>query len=278
MALAMGRRPGDQFDFAGRKHADRCVLPPAGHVLQGTQGSRGSQAAHLREGGDTDAELNRVARLPASLLLGPQLIHAEEVHCFRGCGLVVAGVVGEPRHRCVGELLVRDPVLLAERHRIHVEFRGEFIHHSLDRVRCFRSPSPAVCVGGRGAREYARALEVVGVHLVDRRVHEHPEQGGAGGNDLQVGTHVGEEIDLEPEQGAVFRGSDLDVLDLVATVVRGDHVLAPAFGPLDRTAEFARYLRNENFLAIDLELPAEASANIGSDDAQVVLEFPSPAR
>ena len=60
-------------------------------------------------------------------------------------------------------------------------------------------------------------------------------------------------------------------MDLVATVVRGNHVLAPAFGPLDRTAEFARDLGNEDFLAVDLELPAEASANIGSDDAQVVL-------
>ena len=173
------------------------MLPPAGHVLQGTQGARGSQAAHLREGGDADAELNGVARLSALLLLGPQLIHAKEVQRLRGCCLVVAGVVGEPRHRCVGELLVRDPVPLAERHRIHIEFRGEFIDDSLDRVRCFRSPSPAVCVGGRGAREHSRALEVVGVHLVDRRVHEHSEQGCAGGDDLKVGAHVGDEIDLE---------------------------------------------------------------------------------
>jgi hypothetical protein len=51
-------------------------------------------------------------------------------------------------------------------------------------------------------------------------------------------------------------------------------VLAARLGPLDRAAELARDDEGEHLLGVDVELGAEAAADVGSDDAQLVLGMP----
>src|SRR3712207_7560565 len=57
----------------------RSVLPAAGAVGQRAEHPGGRQAAHLGEGGDADAQLDRVVRLPAAALLRAQFVVAEQL-------------------------------------------------------------------------------------------------------------------------------------------------------------------------------------------------------
>ena len=164
-----------------------------------------------------------------------------------------------------------DPVHLAELHGIHVQLCGELVDDALDGERRLRASGTTDGVGRRGVGEDTDAVELVDGHLVDRRVHEHAQQRDARGDDLQVGTHVGDEIDLEADDLAVLGGGDLDVLDLVATMMGGDHVLTAGLGPLDRTAQVAGDLHRENLLAVALQLATKAATDVGGDDAQGVL-------
>ena len=210
-------------------------------------------------------------RLP---LLGAQLVDAEQLEGPRRGRLVVAGVVGEAGDRRVRELVMLDPVARAQLHRVHAELGGQLVDHALDRERGLRSSRTADGVGRGGVGEHAGAAELVRVHLVDPGEHEHPQQRGAGGDDLQVGAHVREQGHLHAQQRAVLRGCQLQVLDLVAAMVGRHHVLAAGLVPLDGPAEHAGQLQGEDLLAVHLQLAAEAAADVRRDDAQVLLGDP----
>jgi len=77
---------------------------------------------------------------------------------------------------------------------------------------------------------------------------------------------------------AVLGGADLDVLDLIAAVVAGDHVLAAGLIPLHRPTEMAGELHGEDLLAIQLQFAAESAADVRGDDAQRVLRHPRHER
>ena len=166
---------------------------------------------------------------------------------------------------------MRDPIHFAQRHRIHVEFDGEFVHDALDGKRCLGASRSTDGIGWRGVGEDADAVEVIHVHLVDTRVHEHPQQRCAGRDDLQVGPHIGQDFDLQADELAILRGGDLDLLDLVPSVVRGDHVFAARLHPLHGATQLAGNLDSENLLAVDLEFAAKSTADVGSDHPQGVL-------
>ena len=92
-------------------------------------------------------ELDRVAGLAALLLLGAQRVVAEQLLGLGGRGLVVAGVVLQPGDGGERELLVLDPVLLADLQRVHAELGGQLVHQPLDGERRLRPAGAAVGVG-----------------------------------------------------------------------------------------------------------------------------------
>ena len=122
------------------------VLPAAGAVAELAEDPRRREAAHLGERRDADAELDRVVAVAAPLLLGAQLVVAEELLGPGRRRLVVAGVVGHPRHGREGELLVLDPVLLADLERVDADLDGQLVHQPLDGVRRLGSARAAVGV------------------------------------------------------------------------------------------------------------------------------------
>ncbi len=237
VALAVRRGAGDHLDLAGGQHPDGRRLPAAGTERQRAEHPRGGQAAHLGEGGEADAQLDRVVRLAAALLLGPQFVVADQLQRLLGGHLVVAAVVLEAGDRRERELLRLDPVLAAQLQRVHAQFERELVHDPLDGERGLGPAGAAVGVGGHLVGEDPVALEAVGRELVDRREHERAQRRHARGDQPQVGAHVGQQPHLEALDVALAVGGDVDVLDLVAPVVRGHQRLAAGLGPLDRLAE-----------------------------------------
>ena len=119
--LAVRAGSGDDLDLAGGQHPDRRVLPAAGAVGQRAEHPGRGEAAHLGEGRDADAELDRVVAGPALLLLGAQLVVVEQLLGPGRGRLVVARVVGQAGDGGERELLVLDPVLLPQLQRVHAQ-------------------------------------------------------------------------------------------------------------------------------------------------------------
>ena len=133
------------------------LLPAAGAVAERAEDARRREAAHLGERRDADAELDRVLAVAAPLLLRAQLVVAEELLRLGGRRLVVARVVGHAGHGGERELVVRDPVLLADLERVDPDLDGELVHEPLDGVRRLGSTGAAVGVDPRLVGQHASA-------------------------------------------------------------------------------------------------------------------------
>jgi hypothetical protein len=81
----------------------------------------------------------------------------------------------------------------------------------------------------------------------------------------EVGPHVGDDLRVQGGDRPVAVGADADRGDLVAAVVGGEHVLRARLDPLHRAVELARERRERDLLAVDLQLAAEAAADVGRD-------------
>jgi len=271
VALTVGRGTGEHLDLAGRQHPHARVLPAAGAVVQRAEHPGGSQPAHLGERRDADAELDPVAGGAACHLLGAQLVVAEHRLGVRRGGLVVAGVVLEPRNGGEGELLGLDPVHLTDHERVDLQLRGQLVHHPLDAVRRLGPTGTAVGVGPGLVGQHRLTGELVGGELVDRVEHERTEHRHASAHQRDVRAHVGQELDLEPGDPAVLLGRQGELLPLVATVVGGHQRLRAGLGVLDRLPEAPGQQEGDELLRGGLELAAEAAADVGGDHPDLGL-------
>ena len=200
-----------------------------------------------------------------------QLVVVEQ---FLGLGrgrLVVTRVVGQAGDRGERELLVLDPVPLADLERVQAQLVGQLVHDPLDGEGRLRAPGAAVGVGRHLGREHAPAAERVAVHLVDAGEHERAEQRHTRGDQHQVGAHVGQQVHVQAADPAVVVRGQLDVLPLVPAVVHGHVALGPGLGPLDRPPQLAGDQQGEHFFGGDLQFGPEPTAHVGGDDAQVLL-------
>ena len=200
-------------------------------------------------------------------MFGSQTVVIEHGESFFGCRLIVSGVVSQTCDSGVREFFVRNPVLLTQLHGLHADFGRKLIDDSFYRVGGFRPAGTAIGICRSLVSEHARAGEVIGIHLVNRWVHEHAKKWNPGGDYLQVGSHIGQKRDLEAEDLSVLGGSDFDILNLVAAMVGCDHVLTSSLGPLNRPTKFLSEVGDEDFLAVDLQFAAEATAHIRCDNA-----------
>ena len=155
-----------------------------------------------------------------------------------------------------------DPVLLAQLQRLAAELDGELVHHPLDAEGRLRTPGAAVGVGPGLVGEDVGAREVVGRELVDAVEHERTQDRHARGDQAEVGAHVGQQLDLQAGDGAVLLGRQRQALDLVPAVVTGHDRLGARLGELDRLAQAAGHDECHQLLGGELQLAAEAAADV----------------
>ena len=271
VALAMRTDPGHNLNVSGRQDPHLRVLPATSAVIERPEHARWGETAHFGVGRDTDTELDPVAGFAPSLLLRAEFVVAEQLQSLIGGGLVVARIVLEPGDRRERELLVLDPVLAAQFDGIHLQFGGEVIHQTFDRERRLRTTRTAVGAGPRLVGEQIVALESVGREFVDRVVHERTEDRHAGRDDSEVCTHVGEQVHTEAGHYAVLGGRQHKPLHLGATVVSDHERFTPGLGELARFAGVAGRKQCDDLFRRHRQLAAEATTDIGCDDAHFRL-------
>ena len=164
-----------------------------------------------------------------------------------------------------------DPVLRAELQRVDPDLVGELVHQPLDGVRRLRSAGPAIGVGPRLVGEHRLAVELVGRELVDGVEHERAQHGHATTDEADVGTEVGEQLDLEPGDGAVLLRGEGQLLPLVTAVVRRHQGLGAGLGVLQRLAQAAGQHHGDELLRRGLQLAAEPTAHVRGDHPDLRL-------
>ena len=151
------------------------------------------------------------------------------------------------------------------------ELGGELLDHHLDQVGRLRPPGAADGVGRHLVREDPGDVGLDGRDLVATAHHERRERRDERREQLVVGAHVGEDLRVQGGDRAVALRAHPHVVDLVAPVRGHLHVLRARRGPAHRPLEPARQVRDERLLAVDVQLRAEAAADVGRDHAEVVL-------
>ena len=224
-----------------------------------------------------DADAHQLAALAFLELLLSELGVADLVHRLLQRPGVVAAVVFPAKHRLVGELVRGDEVLETELGRIHAELLRHDVDHPLDRVRRLGHPERAAI--GDAAR---RLVRVGAVHLGERVL----EVVGAGADREQPGRElrrirrgvgiavIGDRLDPQGGQRPVLLARELGLHVVVAREGVGLQVLHPIFNPLHRLADDHRRGDGNDVAGVDRDFAAEAAADVGRHDANLLLGEP----
>ena len=183
--------------------------------------------------------------------------------------VVVTRVVREARCRCVRELVGLDEVATANLCGIDAEVVRNRIHQPLDPVRCLGATRAAIGVGRRRVGKDLTNRDRDVLNVVTARHHKERQVRDGRRQELVVGPVVLDRIELERKDLAVLVDASLVVLDLVATVDRGDRVFGAILDPLDGTTHDLGGRTDCELLAIRVELGAEATTHVGCDDAHL---------
>ena len=226
---------------------------------------------------DTDAEVAAVGAR-AALALG----EAGIVDGFEGDALVgrkVAAVECDRRagaglqRRDIGHLLRRHQIAAADFGAVESELVGDAVEQALH---------------GKGALGIAGAAhrhggDLVGLDhaYVNLKGRQHVGTGQrrrrvVGKVDAlrRVGAFVVDHVSAHAEQVAVFVEGDLEIPILVAFLHGGEEMLAPILDPLDRPPQQETGRGERHLLRIHDELGAEAAADVGRHDPELVFVEP----
>ena len=255
-------------DFGGVEHGD----------AKDVAGPRGSGADDLGEEDDADAhQLAGFAALEGfalGFLLGAQLLVVDRLHRLVHGGVIVAGIVLPAEGGRVGELLTPDQVLDAELGGVHAEFLRHDVHGTLDGISGFGDAERAAI--GDAARR------LVGIDAVDQaiggweivRTANDTEQarGPFGGVGASVECAVvGDGVAAHRRHLAVLGAGDFHIHVEVARKRRGGEVLDAILDPFHRSPGHDRGNDRADIARISAHLVAEAAANVGGDDVDLVL-------
>ena len=139
------------------------------------------------------------------------------------------------------------------------------------RIRRLRPARAAVGVGRRRRRERPDDLERVGLDVVRPAVDPAAQDRRAGRDELEVGAQPDDELGADAADLAVLVRRVLHLLPLVAAVDRGEVALRALLRPLHRPADPLRQSERERLLGVDVELRAEAAADVRRDHPQARL-------
>ena len=146
------------------------------------------------------------------------------------------------------------------------------MHEPLDDVGRLGTASPAIGIDRRRVRERCRHLGVDGGRRVlagqQRRVEDRRD---ARGERRQVRAHRSGRVHAHREELAVLVERELGVRHVVASVRVGEEALAPLGRPLDRAVDALRRPHHRRLFGVEVDLRAEAAADVGRDHADLVL-------
>ncbi len=172
--------------------------------------------------------------------------------------------------RRVGHRLRLDEVLLAQAFRRHAELARGVVDRALDQIGGLRTAGATIGVdrhrvGVGGAQAHMRGRDVV-----DAGRHADAEPRDIGREAVQVGAHVGDDVDLQTDEAVVGVEREPRGRDVVAALAVGKEMLGTVRHPVDRLAGALGRHGRERVFAVGEELGAEAAADVVGDDTHAL--------
>ena len=246
----------------------------------------GARPERPRDVGGRDAaglDIGRVAQaaeLPALFgLLAPRLEPRDigELQRVSECRVVVAGVIAQRDRRLVRKLL--DEIAPANLDAVDPQLARGGIDQPLHDIGRLGTPGAAEGVHGRGMGKYRRDF------AIDRRRRVLPGEQrrvkdgrNAGSERREIRPHVGGGHDPHRQEFPVLVERELGLRHVVAAMRVGLEGLDPLRSPLDRAVQLPGRPREHHFLSVEIDLGAEAAADVGRDHAHLVLGKPQHER
>ena len=229
------------------------------------------RAGRLLDGID-DAEPAQLAALLR--LLGPRLIarHVGELDGHVHVLLELAAVIERPNRALVRQCGFREHVLAPQLDTIDAQLARRLVDQPLDQVD--RLGPAGTSIGRRrvGVGEHAHHVDVgLGDQVDAKHRADHAEWRQQIAIGADIGADVGDHVEAQRHELVVLVERQLDLADIVATVLVGHHRLAALAGPLDRAQQLARRPQRQPMLDILPALGAEATADVARDHPHLAL-------
>ena len=208
--------------------------------------------------------------LPARFEFGGALVEADPVGNLlraRERGGEIAGIVNLAGRRRIGHRLRLDEVAAAQGIGRDAELARGGIDRALDQIGSFRAAGAAIGVDRHGIGVDRAQANMRGRNVVDAGRHADAEPGNVGRVAGQIGAHIGDDVELQPEDLAPVVERELGGRDIVAAVAVGEEMLGALAHPLHRLAQPLGGDRGQRIFAVGKQLGAEAAADVGRDDA-----------
>ena len=206
--------------------------------------------------------------MPRSFSAGFEAVPLRPFHRHVHMAFRLADVVGAAGRGRIGKLL--DEVDAADFRRAHAALARTGIDQPLDQIGRFRTPRAPIGVDRRGMGENGAHRDVDVLDIVEARRHRDADDRDHRPVGVEIGAHIGDDVDLEAEEAAllVHRHRSLD--EVVAAMGIDQEVLGAVADPLHRPAETARRFHRQRVFAIVEGLRAKAAADIVGDDADLL--------
>ena len=185
--------------------------------------------------------------------------------------LELAGIEQELRRRRVGHRRRRHEIDAADGVGTHAELARRGIDETLEQISGLRPAGAAIGADRHGVGADAFDVDVdradrieTGDEIGRARRHEAAER-------RQISADIGEDRDAQAEEAALVVERELGARGVIAALIVGDKTFGAILLPLHRPRDLAARPDHERVLGIDEGLHAEAAADIGRDQAQLVL-------
>ncbi len=184
----------------------------------------------------------------------------------------IAGIVDAAARRRIGKIGSRDEVALADLDRVDPERAGAELDQPLVGPRRLGPPGTAVGVDRDRVGVNAAHAEMEVRRLVEARHGLRIGVAGNAGREIaEIAAERGERVDLHRDDAPVRGETHARLREVVARLRVGQHSLRPARRPLDGPAQLLRGPDDRRDLDGEMPLHAEAAADIGRDDADLVF-------
>src|SRR5262245_40943655 len=186
---------------------------------------------------------------------------------------IVAGIELHTRRCPVRKLGGGHDILPPQLERLAPKLARDLVDQPLDCKGCARPRDAATrahgsLVGGDGVSVELQVPDAIGAGQIARR-HARFLKGARRPQGVSAGIDV--DIAFDPQKRAVTIGRYDQVVGVVARVHRREEMFAPVLDPPHRMLHLHRDRGDGDVFRHDAVLPAEAAADVGSDDANLLL-------
>ena len=261
-------RAGQNLDRADHVDPDFRRFPEADAAAEGADRRRGRDAAGFDVRGESDA-----AKL--ALCGRGGLAHRQAFVVGLRKRLIegsrkVAGVIVHQNRSLVRKSL--DEVCAAELGGVAPRLTRRDLNQTLDHESRLRAAGAAIGVDRRGVGVDPVDLAVdIGDPVLSRQQRRVEIRRHGGSERREIGAEIGGRVDAEPCYLTAGVQREFAVRNVVAPMRVGEKRLGAIGGPFHRPVDLLGRPDADGFVGVDEDLRAEAAADVGRDDPQLVL-------